>query len=87
MVKAIVKWYHEGKGYGFLDMSGKDVFVHHAAIISNGYKHCREGETVYFTLVSGRHGMQATNVYPAHTLDALQIHNFERACNDKLIGE
>ncbi|MDF2656669.1 MAG: cold-shock protein [Bacillota bacterium] len=45
-----VKWFNEGKGFGFIsnnDGSG-DVFVHFSAIQGDGYKSLAEGQQVTF---------------------------------------
>ncbi len=59
----VVKWYNDGKGYGFIVRErGADVFVHHASIIGEGIQTLSEGERVSFDVVEGPKGLQAKNV-------------------------
>ena len=63
MAKGTVKWFNNSKGYGFITSeSGSDVFVHHSAIQSDGYKSLDEGQAVEFEIAEGPKGEQATNV-------------------------
>lgn len=58
-----VKWFNNEKGFGFISReSGPDVFVHHTAILSEGYRSLNEGERVSFEVVEGQKGLQARNV-------------------------
>jgi CspA family cold shock protein len=58
-----VKWFKNGKGYGFIGREGgPDVFVHYSAIQSDGYKTLKEGQAVEFEIVQGPQGPQANNV-------------------------
>ncbi|MCH2694801.1 MAG: cold shock domain-containing protein [Acidobacteriia bacterium] len=58
-----VKWFNNSKGYGFIERSqGGDVFVHHTAIQSDGYRTLEEGQDVEFTVVQGPKGLQAQEV-------------------------
>lgn len=59
-----VKWFNDQKGYGFIARSSgeKDVFVHHSAILGQGYKTLREGERVEFEVTEGSKGPAAANV-------------------------
>ena len=60
-----VKWFSNQKGYGFISREmGEDVFVHHSAIVSEGYRSLREGQQVEFEVEQGPKGLQATNVVP-----------------------
>jgi CspA family cold shock protein len=58
-----VKWFNNDKGYGFIKRdSGEDVFVHHTAIQTAGYRTLNEGEKVEFEVKQGPKGLQAENV-------------------------
>jgi CspA family cold shock protein len=58
-----VKWFNNRKGYGFIEIdSGQDVFVHHSAIQSDGFRTLDKGEEVEFELVDMGRGPQARNV-------------------------
>ena len=45
-----VKWFNDGKGYGFIanDEGGDDVFVHFSAIQTEGFRTLKEGQKVTF---------------------------------------
>jgi len=58
-----VKWFNNGKGYGFIETEeGKDVFVHFSAVQGEGYKTLNEGQSVEFDVSDGEKGPQANNV-------------------------
>ncbi|MGA8185858.1 MAG: cold shock domain-containing protein [Terriglobia bacterium] len=58
-----VKWFNDSKGYGFIQRAtGDDVFVHHSAILAEGFKSLAEGEAVEFEVTKGPKGLQAANV-------------------------
>ncbi len=58
-----VKWFNNEKGYGFISRnSGDDVFVHHSAILGNGFKSLNDGDNVEFEVAKGPKGLQAQNV-------------------------
>ena len=59
----IVKWFNNGKGYGFIEREGgDDVFVHYSDISGDGFKSLDEGQKVEFTVADGDKGLQATSV-------------------------
>lgn len=63
MARGTVKWFSNQKGYGFISTAeGKDIFVHHTAIQSDGYRTLEEGQAVEFEVTQGAKGEQATNV-------------------------
>ena len=66
MAQGTVKWFSNEKGYGFIERDeGDDVFVHHSAIVMDGYRTLREGQRVEFEVVQGDKGLQAANVQAA----------------------
>lgn len=61
--RGTVKWFNEGKGFGFITRENDtDVFVHFSAIQDQGFKTLREGQKVEFDVVEGSKGPQAANV-------------------------
>jgi CspA family cold shock protein len=61
--KGTVKWFNDAKGFGFITREGgPDVFVHHTAIQSEGFRSLSEGDQVSFDVVQGPKGAQAANV-------------------------
>ncbi len=59
-----VKWFNDQKGYGFItpEDGGKDLFIHHSNINSNGFRTLQEGQTVEYEAGEGRKGPEARNV-------------------------
>jgi len=66
MATGTVKWFNAEKGFGFItdDGGGKDVFVHHTAIQSDGFRELRDDQRVEFDIVQGNKGPQAEAVRP-----------------------
>jgi CspA family cold shock protein len=61
--KGVVKWFNDGKGFGFIEREdGPDVFVHHSAIQGEGHKSLAEGQAVEFEIVEDAKGLKAANV-------------------------
>ena len=61
MSNGTVKFFNDGKGYGFItpDDGGKDVFVHINGINENSLQ---EGDQVTFEVEEGKKGLNAVNV-------------------------
>jgi CspA family cold shock protein len=67
MATGTVKWFNNTKGFGFIQVDGRnkgktDVFVHFSQIISEGYKELREGQRVEFEIGNTAKGEQAEQV-------------------------
>jgi CspA family cold shock protein len=59
----IVKWFSDKKGFGFIEQEdGGDIFVHHSAINSSGFRTLSEGDRVTFDVEEGDRGPSAKNV-------------------------
>ena len=62
-MEGTVKWFNDSKGYGFITADdGTDVFVHHTAIVGQGFKTLDENQRVTFDTKEGPKGPQAENV-------------------------
>ncbi len=65
-MKGKVKWFNDRKGYGFIekDDGQGDVFVHHTAINTEGFRTLAEGQEVEFEVIQDQRGEKAINVSP-----------------------
>lgn len=60
-----VKWFDDGKGYGFIQREGgKDLFVHFRSIVGDGRRTLSDGQRVEFIETQGAKGPQAEQVTP-----------------------
>ena len=59
-----VKWFNDQKGYGFItpDDGSADVFVHHTAILGEGFKTLAENQGVSYDILQSDKGPKAANV-------------------------
>jgi CspA family cold shock protein len=66
MATGTVKWFNDDMGFGFItpDEPGKDLFVHHSAIQSEGFRSLTEGARVQYEAEAGDKGPKAVNVSP-----------------------
>jgi cold shock protein len=64
MATGTVKWFSDDKGFGFItpDDESKDLFVHHTAILGEGYRSLPEGAKVTYDAEPGDKGPKAANV-------------------------
>jgi CspA family cold shock protein len=64
MATGTVKWFSDDKGFGFVtpDEPGKDLFVHHSAIVGDGFKSLAEGAKVSYDAEADVKGPRAVNV-------------------------
>jgi CspA family cold shock protein len=63
MTTGKVKWFSNAKGYGFIAQDdGPDVFVHHSAILAEGYRSLKGGQVVEFEVTDGPKGPLAQKV-------------------------
>lgn len=68
MAIGTVKFFNEGRGYGFLtnEEGGKDAFVHISAVERAGMASIREGQKLSYELEAGRDGkVSAVNLAAA----------------------
>ena len=59
-----VKWFNDQKGFGFItpDDGSADVFVHHSAIQSDGFRSLSENQAIQFDLLQTEKGPKAAGV-------------------------
>ncbi|MFV4765043.1 cold shock domain-containing protein [Citrobacter portucalensis] len=63
-IMALVKWFNEDKGFGFISPldGSKDIFVHLSALDGDNFKTLFEGQKVEFAIHRGDKGPAAANV-------------------------
>ncbi len=66
MPTGTVKWFNDAKGFGFIapEDGSADVFAHHSAINSKGFRSLQEGQRVSYELTQGPKGAQASDITP-----------------------
>ncbi len=55
MATGVIRWFHEGRGYGFIDADNvkgvsEPLYVHHTEILGRGYRSLRAGQNVRFQI-------------------------------------
>jgi cold shock protein len=60
-MKGTVKWFNEGKGYGFVEGEDEKEYFVHISALGEGVS-LREGDSVNFEPSKTDRGLQATNV-------------------------
>jgi cold shock protein len=63
-IQGTVKFFNGDKGFGFISPEDgqKDVFVHHSAIIAEGFRNLFEGDRVEFSVEKSDKGPRAVEV-------------------------
>mgnify|MGYP001567595427 FL=1 len=63
-IQGKVKWFNDQKGFGFItpDDGSADVFVHHSAIMADGFRSLAENQAVQFELLQTDKGPKAAGV-------------------------
>ena len=66
MATGTVKWFDSKKGFGFIvpDDGGKELFVHHSDIETDGFANLDDGQAVEFEVGEGQKGPCAQVVKP-----------------------
>ena len=62
MAYGVVKWFDNEKGYGFIQLDDKEIFVHYSSILDDSYKTLIKDEKVTFDLRQTEKGLRAVNV-------------------------
>ena len=64
MIRGVVKWFEDLKGYGFIrvDGMGEDIFVFYGDIVMGGHKTLDTDDVVEFQLKRHDKGLKAVNV-------------------------
>lgn len=62
MATGKVLWFNNEKKYGFILIGEKQIFVHFSAILKEGYKTLKKGQTVECDVVMSPRGERALNV-------------------------
>ncbi len=52
MATGVVRWFHEGRGYGFIEPADtkETVYFRHVDVVGKGYRSLREGQKVRYSV-------------------------------------
>lgn len=64
MATGVIRWFHEGHGYGFIDDSEQTspLYVHHTDIEGHGYRSLRPGQRVHYEIQRDGRDVRAVEV-------------------------
>ena len=56
-----IRWFDKVKGYGFADIAGQDIFIHHSYLLEEDVE-LKKGSTISCDIVEGLKGFKAKNI-------------------------
>ncbi len=62
MITGVTKWFDSKKGFGFVESSGSDYFVHYKEIKGQGFATLEPGDRVEFEASKSPKGLVAKNL-------------------------
>ncbi len=86
MPTGTVKWFSDDKGFGFItpDDQSKDLFVHHSAIIGEGYRSLAEGAKVTYSQRPATRAPRPSTSRPAESRLRRLRRRAERSSQERL---
>jgi len=73
-----VKWFNSRKGFGFIETSDNEYFVHQKSIKSDGFRTLYQGETVEFKITEG------TGDHESQAIDITGVNGSQLLCQQNL---
>ena len=67
MATGVIRWFHQSRGYGFIQADNEDeirepLYVHHTGILGRGYRSLRAGQPVRFEIQQTQGHREAVDV-------------------------